>query len=176
MVFVQGLVTVEEVDAKSWRLVKPVVYAGRDETFEVPVGFTTDFASVPDVFTWLVPRYGAYTKAAVLHDFLCSGTVVSRRDADGIFRRCLRELGVSLLRRWMMWAAVRLNSRLRGITPRELARWVLVAVPAFAFLLVPTLVVLLWSAVFFVAEAIAFGVERLLRQDGNVPREFGPAG
>src|SRR5690349_9717405 len=105
MAFVQGNVAVEEVDATSWRLLKPVVYQGRDQTFEVPVGFVTDFASVPNAFTWLVPRYGAYTKAAILHDFLCGGTLVSRADADGIFRRTLREFGVSLLRRWIMWAA-----------------------------------------------------------------------
>jgi hypothetical protein len=33
--------------------------------------FTTDLASVPRVLTWLFPRYGMYTKAAVLHDYLC---------------------------------------------------------------------------------------------------------
>jgi hypothetical protein len=33
--------------------------------------FETDLASVPRLLTWLVPRYGTYTKAAVLHDYLC---------------------------------------------------------------------------------------------------------
>lgn len=33
--------------------------------------FKTDLASVPRVMTWLFPRYGQYTKAAVLHDYLC---------------------------------------------------------------------------------------------------------
>lgn len=176
MAFVQGLVTVEEVDATSWRLLAPVVYAGRHETFEVPVGFTTDFASVPAAFTWLVPRYGAYTKAAVLHDYLCETAVVSRADADGLFRRCLRELGVSLLRRWMMWAAVRLNSGLRGISAPEFVLWLAIAVPALAFLLVPGLVVLVWSVVFWLGELVAFGVQRVARKPATAPREFGPAG
>jgi hypothetical protein len=176
MGFIQGNVAAEEVDENSWSLLRPVIYEGRDQTFEVPIGFVTDFASVPAAFTWLVPRYGVYTKAAVLHDFLCDGALVSRADADGIFRRSMRELGVSLLRRWVMWSAVRLNSRLKGISARDLALWLAVAIPALAFLLVPAVVVLVWSAVFYVAEAVVFGVERLFHRDANVPREFGVAG
>lgn len=29
------------------------------------------------------------------------------RDADGVFRRAMRDLGVPFLRRWIMWSAVR---------------------------------------------------------------------
>jgi hypothetical protein len=176
MAYLQGYVAVEEVDENAWRLLRPVIYSGRDQTFEVPVGFVTDFASVPAAFTWLVPRYGVYTKAAVLHDFLCDGGLVSRADADGIFRRSMRELGVSLLRRWVMWAAVRLHSRLRGISAREFAIWLAVAIPATVFLLVPALVVVVWSALFWVGEAVVFGFERLLHREANAPHEFGVAG
>ena len=102
MPFLQGDVNVKQIDATRWRLMEAVDYAGRDESFTVPVGFCTDFASVPTVLVWLIPRYGVYTKAAILHDYLCQERPVNRRDADGIFRRALRELGVSVLRRWMM--------------------------------------------------------------------------
>jgi hypothetical protein len=55
-----------------------------------------------------------YTKAAILHDYLCRVAVpegrISRIDADGIFRQAMRELGVPFLRRWIMWAAVRLGA------------------------------------------------------------------
>ena len=74
----------------------------------------TDFASVPRAFAWFIPRYGRYTKAAILHDYLCRVAVpagrISRIDADGIFRQAMRELGVPFLRRWIMWAAVRLGA------------------------------------------------------------------
>ena len=33
--------------------------------------FTTDFASVPWAVTWLIPRYGLYTKAAIVHLTKC---------------------------------------------------------------------------------------------------------
>ncbi len=111
MPFEPGSLVVRRVDADRWALVDDLVYRGRWERFLVPAGFRTDFASVPRVVTWLVPRFGAYTLAAILHDWLCSEGIrsgaVTSRDADGIFRRVMRESGVPVLRRWMMWAGVR---------------------------------------------------------------------
>ncbi|WP_458688429.1 DUF1353 domain-containing protein [Nocardia tengchongensis] len=65
---------------------------------------------------------GAYTRAAIVHDYLCGHAPVDRSDADGIFRRMLRECGVSAPQRWMMWAAVRFGGRMSGVdglTARE---------------------------------------------------------
>jgi hypothetical protein len=109
--FEPGSLTVRRVDAERWELVDELVYLGSWERFVVPAGFRTDFASVPRVVTWLVPRFGAYTLAAILHDWLVTdglrtGAVTSRQ-ADGIFRRVMRESGVPVLRRWLMWAGVR---------------------------------------------------------------------
>lgn len=95
----------------SWMTLSPITYHAKHETFHVPAGQRTDFASVPRYFVWLVPRYGRYTKAAILHDFLCRAAAepggISRVDADGIFRQAMRTLDVGFLRRWIMWAAVR---------------------------------------------------------------------
>jgi hypothetical protein len=95
------------------KLLEALNYQGERDLFKVPAGFVTDFASVPGLFTWLVPRYGRFTKAAILHDFLCDEAKEGRfirSQADGIFRRVMRELGVGFIRRWVMWAAVRLGS------------------------------------------------------------------
>ena len=54
-----------------WMLVEPFSYHAARDTFTVPAGFVTDFASVPRVFVWLLPRYGRWTQAAILHDYLC---------------------------------------------------------------------------------------------------------
>jgi len=109
--FEPGTLVVRRVDATTWALVDDLVYHGRWQRFVVPAGFRTDFASVPRPVTWLVPRFGAYTLAAILHDWLCTdgirSGVVTSRQADGIFRRVMRESGVPVLRRWMMWAGVR---------------------------------------------------------------------
>ena len=117
MPFTSDLVVEELKRPGWWQLVEDLVYKGRDDTFTVPAGFTTDFASVPQLFLWLVPRSGKYTKAAVLHDYLSRELVpaggISRCDADGLFRRTMRDLGVSALRRWLMWTAVRFSSPLK---------------------------------------------------------------
>jgi hypothetical protein len=139
-------------------LAHSVTYHGRDESFVVPAGEGTDLASVPIGLTWLVPRYGRYTRAAVLHDYLWSHPeLISKSDADGIFRRVLRELGVSALRRWTMWSAVRLASitRHRGWEGTPVKHWLtlLVLWPLLiAFLAVPTVVVYVFSTIYKVAE------------------------
>ena len=111
MPFEPGSLTVRRVDANTWSVVDPLVYQGREERFVVPAGFRTDFATVPRLVVWLVPRFGAYTLAAILHDWLSSEGIrsgaVTSRQADGIFRRVMRESGVPVLRRWLMWAGVR---------------------------------------------------------------------
>lgn len=141
--------TVQPIDAQRWRLVHPLVYAGERDVFTVPAGEVTDLASVPRALTALIPRYGAYTRAAVLHDYLCARVrmgvpVVSRCDADGLFRRVLRESDVVLPLRWAMWAAVRAGSRMSDATVRDWAAFVAVAVLAVPFYAVPALVVQVW--------------------------------
>jgi hypothetical protein len=116
--FEPGTLVVRRVDATTWATVDALVYRGRWERFVVPAGFRTDFASVPRVVTWLIPRFGAYTLAAILHDWLCTeglrSGVVTSRQADGLFRRVMRESGVPVLRRWLMWAGVRWGALLDG--------------------------------------------------------------
>lgn len=98
--------------------------------FVVPVdseAFVSDLASVPAVFTWLVPRSGAHLPAALLHDALVAGPAhhlgraVGRLEADRIFRDSMAGLGTSVARRWLMWSAVVLATIWLGDLPR--ARW-----------------------------------------------------
>src|SRR5690348_11529740 len=37
---------------------------------KVPIGFVTDFASIPRVFWTMLPKDGLYTYPAIIHDFL----------------------------------------------------------------------------------------------------------
>lgn len=162
MPFVTEGVAVRQVDARTWMLLEPVVYQGDRELFTVPVGFRTDFASVPRVFVWLLPRYGVFTRAAILHDHLVRTGVVGRSDADGLFRRAMRELEVSFVRRWTMWAAVRLTSGLAGADAAEVARFLAVAVPSVLFLVVPAVMLQAWLVLFWLVELAVWAVRRLL--------------
>ncbi len=79
-------------DGRRWKIVRSSCYDledsfawfsqqfGYDIGFEdsglsiiVPYNFTTDFASTPWFLWWLLPRWGKYGNAAVIHDYLYRG-------------------------------------------------------------------------------------------------------
>lgn len=106
-----------------YTIVEPFEYVDHDgATYEVPANSPTDFASIPGFLTWLVPKDGAHTPAAFLHDALIGGCQgrdyftsrdqdrVSDRHADLMFRQAMKQLGVPWLRRWLMWAAVAVHT------------------------------------------------------------------
>lgn len=108
-------------ESGEWTLLEDLVYRGVRDTFLIPKGFKTDFASIPRIFQSLIPKNGRHDGAAIVHDFLYSvqprvhkpGTQtrerISRRDADRIFLRIMRELGTNIVRRNLMYAAVRIG-------------------------------------------------------------------
>jgi hypothetical protein len=75
----------------------------------VPAGFATDFASVPRAFWRIIPPWGKYNRAAVVHDWIYSENRFSRKAADWIFLDLMRRLGVSWWKRTVMYRAVRVG-------------------------------------------------------------------
>lgn len=75
----------------------------------VPKGFITDFASVPRLpFAYLLAG-GIVHKAAVIHDWLYAiGQTKGERElADQVFHAAMKEEGIPLLQRSLMYVAVR---------------------------------------------------------------------
>jgi hypothetical protein len=105
-----------------FRLVRRFGYydPGWDEPFIVPRDlerWRTDLVSVPTLFAWLVPKIGPHVPAAIVHDALVlsrgepvahDGPSVTREQADVILRDAMGYLGMPVVRRWLMWAAVSL--------------------------------------------------------------------
>jgi hypothetical protein len=109
-------------------VVEPIIWRGKFDGAAVQVktspDFATDLASVPRFLTWLIPRYGQYTRAAIIHDYLCQQNpgpvdpgasyaapygpidLRDRSDADSVFRELLHLVEVPWARRWLMWSAV----------------------------------------------------------------------
>lgn len=173
MPFLTTDVTVKQIGPETFELLEPLHYQGDTQNFTIPAGFKTDFASVPRIFTWLIPRYGAYTKSAILHDYLGSSGLISHADNDGIFRRTMRELGVSLLRRWMMWAAVRAWTRLSGAKLSEILTWLLITIPSAAFLFIPAGILIVWLNAFYLLEFAAYlTLKPFSRKRVNKPKMF----
>lgn len=61
----------------------------------VPVGFVTDFASIPRIFWSLLPTDGQYTYPAIIHDYLYWDQSISREDADKILRYAMDDFKVN---------------------------------------------------------------------------------
>ena len=88
--------------------------------------FETDLTSVPWLFTWLVPKIGAYLPAALLHDGLVfapgtpptyistEGRSVPRAEANRVLRDAMLDTGTGLIRRWLIWSAVTAATMLSG--------------------------------------------------------------
>ena len=115
------------VDGRDFHLLRQIGYCSEhyEECFVVPSDlrrFTTDLASVPALFTWLVPRSGDFLPAAVLHDALIrpgdfigpvvdrDGEPFGRLEADRLFREAMIGLGTGRVRAWLMWSAVTLST------------------------------------------------------------------
>lgn len=97
-------------------LSEPVVYdvgyKGSEETIVVPIGFVTDFASIPRTIQLLIPNYIG-RRAAILHDYLYKTNGLngkySRQRADQIFLEALNVLEVNFFTRSLMYSGVRIG-------------------------------------------------------------------
>ena len=101
-------------DGRTARLLQPYRVRLRelgDRVIEAPRGFETDFASVPRLFWRIVPPWGRYSPAAVIHDYLYCTGMVSRPMADRAFLSIMERLGVAPWKRLTMYWAVRLFGR-----------------------------------------------------------------
>lgn len=111
---------VVHVDGKKWELTRPLVWEGRWQYFVIREGFQTDFASIPKPVRWLLENSGRNSEAAVLHDAVWRESKrrvdprVDPWNADGMFRRALRETGSPALTRGLMWFAVRTAAMCSG--------------------------------------------------------------
>jgi hypothetical protein len=83
----------------------------------IPVGFTTDGASIPSFLWSIYPPWGRYSRAAVAHDFLYSpGCVIikngdaykpTRAFADLTLRHLMQKLNCRPQTPWVFWIFVR---------------------------------------------------------------------
>lgn len=133
-------VRVEALGRERFRALRRIGYRTHERpgepsrTFIVPENlhtWTTDFASVPWFFAWLVPKSGRHLPASLIHDALVEhpanyiGPRVTRDEADVVFKEAMADLGTRVVRRWLVWTAVTLATIfLREVgAPRTRARW-----------------------------------------------------
>lgn len=80
-----------------WQLMNPLRYESKiaGHGIEVPLGFSTDFASVPrqSVIAWGLFG-GRAMRPAIVHDYLCRQRLYKREKCDRIFLEAMRVEGL----------------------------------------------------------------------------------
>ena len=110
--FTDALIVSPLADGKTWVVLRPFGYdvgeEGSGDSVDVAIGFTTDFASVPRFFWIVLPRWGKYGNAAVIHDWLYWAQTRSRKTADEIMFEAMGVLSVPTWKRYIIYKAVRM--------------------------------------------------------------------
>jgi hypothetical protein len=173
---------------EDWRLLDPLVYEGSRDFFVIRKDFRTDFASIPRPVRWLFDTTGDNSEPGVLHDAVWRESKrtdgvpprVDPWDADGLFRRALRESGATALTRGLMWFAVRSAAIAAGRVgsggpplPVKVAKVAGMATVGVVTVGAPTAVALVGRVVYWIVEwltALPWAVvERLRGKRTNLP-------
>lgn len=109
--FTESLEVTPLPDGKTWIILSDFGYEvgeeGSEDIVNVPIGFHTDFASIPRLLWAFLPRWGKYGNAAVIHDYLYWHQPRTRREADDIFLEGMEVLEVPKWKRKAIYFAVR---------------------------------------------------------------------
>ena len=79
-----------------------------DEIINVPVGFVTNFASIPRIFWSIISPIDTHGKAAVIHDYCYTYAPYNREKCDLIFYEALIVLKVEPWKIWFMYNFIRM--------------------------------------------------------------------
>lgn len=116
------------VDDKCWYLEAEYSYQDGENLVKVPKGFDFDLASIPRFLWWLIAPFELSITAPLLHDFvyvyrgdLPEASIVpvriyNRKEADGLFKRIMKQEGVSKWRITAAYFAVRLFGKRAWLT------------------------------------------------------------
>jgi hypothetical protein len=103
----------ELIGNNRWRNIEPFEYHVNtypsDEVITVPIGFETDFASIPRIFWSILSPIDKHGKAAVIHDFCYYHGLYTRKVCDMIFREGMRVLNVKPWKATTMYYVLRVT-------------------------------------------------------------------
>lgn len=108
----------EYLDGRNWRVTAEFDFASSvlERIIRVPVGFVTDFASIPRLLWNILPPTGLYGKAALLHDDAYRNPEmlsppITRQQADRLLWEGMEVLGVSYHVKLIIYLGVRFGGR-----------------------------------------------------------------
>jgi len=102
----------ELVGKNLWMNIEPFEYHVNtypsDEVITVPIGFETNFASIPRILWPVISPIDRHAKAAVIHDYCYYHGLYNRKISDMIFREGLRVLNVKAWKVFCMYRSLRI--------------------------------------------------------------------
>jgi hypothetical protein len=95
-------------DGENWVLEQDLLYEVGDsgQTIRVPRGFVTDLTSTPRAIWFVIPPFGRYQFAAIVHDYLYWDQACTKAQADTILWHAMVESGVGKLKADAIWEGV----------------------------------------------------------------------
>lgn len=96
-------------DGQHRKLINDVIIQLGTVPYLIPAGFVTDGASVPRILWNIIPPFGQYNKAALLHDHLYKTQKYPRNVADQLFLDAMAALKVPRMERAAMYSGVRIG-------------------------------------------------------------------
>ena len=98
-----------------WQLATIARYTFGSAVIAIPIGFETDFASVPWYVRGLIKVNGKHRLAALLHDWIysCEGDIgfnrLTRKECDILFLEEMKNANVKYIKRYAMYWGVRIG-------------------------------------------------------------------
>ncbi len=109
MGFDKNAINVRTGDGHNITLLEDLTYtAASGEVFTVPIGSTSDGASVPRELWNIFPPFGPYWLAAVFHDWLYRFSSVAKDRCDSLLLEAMLSLGVPQIDARTIYDAVKL--------------------------------------------------------------------
>jgi hypothetical protein len=107
--FEKPTLKIETSDGRNVTLLEVLRYTTKSgELIEAPIGTSSDGASTPKWMWNLIPPFGSYWLAAVLHDYLYRLTQKPKDYCDDIILEAMESLGVDLILREAIYEGVHL--------------------------------------------------------------------
>jgi len=99
---------------KTYKLIESFTQIINKKRITVPKGYKTDLASVPRLLWVIIPPFGRYSQAAVIHDYLYANSGYSKKECDLIFYKLMIKYGTYKWKAKLMYLAVSLFGKKNG--------------------------------------------------------------
>jgi hypothetical protein len=124
---VHGTLSVTRFRDAFWYLSKPIDWSPDDPgqglpSVSVPIGFVTDFASIPRALWTTLPRDGDYVWPAVVHDYLYWTQTTTKEVADNVLNAAMLNFDIPFLTRTAIFQGVALGGGPSWANNAELKR------------------------------------------------------